>query len=290
MKQTRSSSDDVDIKEYMHLLPDGEGQVHVNHVDCPAGLDKKRRLYIRRKSDGSVVYFCHHCGASGRYVTNKFSGKKAGASLAATLRGTGNIQPRLPADFSVDEREWPAKARAWLYKYQLSSADIKRGKIGYSESLGRLILPQYDSNGLKMYQSRIVYEDKDTLPKYMTYGSVNDTVALYERDISTRGDTIVLVEDVVSALRCSKYYDTIALLGAHMHDSHVKSILTHKYKSGIVYLDMDNPHIKSQALTMKRKLDMILDQVRVIHAEKDPKECGSKELESILTAVVLDTI
>src|SRR5271165_6572543 len=39
-------------------------QIHINHEDCSAGIDVKRRLYIKRVPGGLISY-CHHCSGSG---------------------------------------------------------------------------------------------------------------------------------------------------------------------------------------------------------------------------------
>lgn len=285
----RKRQPSIDIKEYLDLVPEGPDQIHVNHVDCPAGMDKKRRLYIRRKHDGSIVYYCHHCGSSGRYVPNKFAGASLNRSSKSVDQGGSQSQPRLPFDFTSDEREWPVKARAWLYKYRLTNDDFKRGHFGYSPSVGRLILPVYGADGVKLYQTRVIDPERDKAPKYVTYGNVADNCLIYKSINPTdNGKILVIVEDMVSGLRCSKFHDTLVLLGSSMNDLHYKSILTGGYESVIVFLDMDNPHIKSQALTMKRKIDMIVDQVRVVHASRDPKEHSDAELDRILDDGVLD--
>lgn len=52
---------DSDIKG----LAEGQ-QIHVNHINCPAGSDTKKRLYLKRAKDGAVVLgYCHHCSTKG---------------------------------------------------------------------------------------------------------------------------------------------------------------------------------------------------------------------------------
>ena len=49
-------------EELENLRPDE--QIHVNHVSCPAGEDRKKRLYLKRTDDAYLGY-CHHCGQKG---------------------------------------------------------------------------------------------------------------------------------------------------------------------------------------------------------------------------------
>lgn len=42
-------------------------QVRCNHIDCPAGEDKKQRLYVKRPADNAqiMIAYCHNCGCYG---------------------------------------------------------------------------------------------------------------------------------------------------------------------------------------------------------------------------------
>lgn len=57
--------------DFVGHAPEEEGkEVNVNHENCPAGYDGKKRLYVKRVTGGIVAY-CHHCGLAGYYVAGK---------------------------------------------------------------------------------------------------------------------------------------------------------------------------------------------------------------------------
>jgi hypothetical protein len=49
---------------------------HVNHIGCPAGEDKRHRLYFTRsqKPTNTVLHYCHNCGQGGAFsIGGRFS-------------------------------------------------------------------------------------------------------------------------------------------------------------------------------------------------------------------------
>lgn len=276
--------------EYVELAPEQPGQVHVNHEDCSAGLDTKKRLYIRRLEDGNtIVAYCHHCGKSGRATLSRVARRKRQADTSNsngetsadnndTHKGTETV--RLPTDFDTGVSGWPAKARAWLYQFYLTDEDIKRGNIGWSDSLGRLVLPVFGPDGVAFYQTRRVL-DEDTKPKYLTYGDVRSVPHRIDAT-GGRNSWVVLVEDTVSGLRVSHYHDTLVLHGTELSYAHIKCLLTNKYNHCMIYLDNDNPIVNDKALAMHKKLSRVIDDVVLITEVGDPKRKSNKELERVL--------
>lgn len=60
--------------------------VHVNHQDCPAGVDTKRRLYATPTEDGSgVLFYCHHCQGKGIYRIVKYTSHFSDGRVDKTL-------------------------------------------------------------------------------------------------------------------------------------------------------------------------------------------------------------
>ena len=275
----------LNTEEYLPLAPETEGQVHVNHDECEAGRDTKKRLYIRRLEDGTVLAYCHHCSKSGRYIPSAFKIRKSVVSSTSTSKEpardstSSKLTVSLPSDYEPDPREWPVQARAWCYKGGLTDEDIKFGRLGYSDFYKRIILPAFDADGITMYQLRRIF-DTDTKPKYISYGMGKSSLLVLDR--SKCMGSVAIVEDVLSGVRVSKFTPALVLLGSHLHDKHIEYILSNKINNIYIFLDNDNPIIKSKALTMKQKLDMIVDKVTITKTDKDPKEYSDKELQEIL--------
>lgn len=261
-------------EDYLPFAPEEpDTQINTNHTSCEAGLDTKRRLYIRRLDDGiTVLAHCHHCGKSGSHRENVYR------SLETIKRsyehGGGSVTSiSLPNDYEVNQREWPARARAWVYKYGITDEEITRAGLGYSGKHRRVILPVWEDGVLLGYQCRKIFDD-DTGPKYSTFFNKKNFVW---QDLSG-GDVLVLCEDILSAIKLRRFYSSIALLSTHLHKNTIKYCFD---KTVLVYLDNNNPTVQLKALSIKQELELYVPSVSIITEQRDPKTLSNEELKNL---------
>lgn len=250
-------------------------QIHVNHEGCEAGEDRKKRLYIKRTNDGTILYYCHHCGKS-RTIRNSVSKTKrlAGTPKAAVRDWKSKRSVTTPADSESDPGKWPANARVWFYRYGITDAEIKRHGFLYSERLRRVVLPIYNNGELVSYQTRRVFND-DERPKYLSYGN-KDSVFHVEHSDAKR---LCIVEDLLSSIKVGRYINTLALRKTSLSDKELRWILEKGYNDFIIFLDDDNAQVKKQQLVLKNKLENF-GKVTIIHSGgRDPKEYDDLELK-----------
>jgi len=262
-------------EEYLPFAPDEYGkQIHINHLDCEAGTDTKKRLYIRRLDDGSVLAYCHHCCKSGRFSETTF---RSLGSLKKTTghSSSGGTTIHLPLDNETNIGEWPSKARAWVYRYGITDEEIKQYGIGYSPRARRVILPAWEDGELLGYQARKIFQE-DPLPKYITYHNKKNYVW---KDLTSTNNILVICEDVLSAIKLHRFYASMALLSTYLHKSNYHFVFG--YEKVLIYLDNNNPEVKLKALSLKKELEMYLPLVKIISIERDPKELSNSELENI---------
>jgi len=275
----------INFKPYIDMMEEleEEEQVHLNHEDCPAGHDTKKRLYIKRTGDyngrHNYIAYCQHCSSGGRYVSPLLAHKKPRQAVVATT-ANGRRRFVLPADFTGDARSWPAGARVWLYRYGITDAEIKHYGIGWSEERGRVVLPVYNDGKLALYQTRRIRK-YDSKPKYLTYR--NESRLFITR---YNVDTCVITEDFLSAIKCGRLTNTAgcALLGASLQDKHILTLLS-SFNKFIIFLDDDNSQVRRSQLKIKHKLELFAS-VRLIsgdtHPGVDPKEMSDEDLEKLL--------
>ena len=263
-------------EEYLPFASDEIGkQVNVNHLECEAGKDTKKRLYIRRLEDGTVLAYCHHCCKSGRHSENVYRSIEAIKGTTRHARdSSGTIL--LPSDYEASTKEWPAKARAWIYRYGITDEEITKYGIGYSQREKRVVLPSWENGELLGYQTRKIF-DEDTGPKYTTYHNKKNFVW---KDLTTSKDVLVICEDVLSAIKLHRYYASMALLSTHLHKCNYHYVFN--FGQVLIYLDNNNPEVKLKALSMKKELEMYGPLVIIISIEKDPKQLANKELENLV--------
>jgi hypothetical protein len=263
-------------EDYLPFAPEeSDTQININHNNCDAGEDTKRRLYIRRLDDGgTILAHCHHCGKSG------YHRESATRSVAAIRRhisytdgSTTSIS--LPTDYEVNQREWPARARAWVYKYGITDEEITRAGIGYSAKARRVVLPSWSEGNLLGFQERKIFDD-DPLPKYITRYNEKNFVW---KDL-TGGDTLVICEDILSAIKLRRFYSSMALLSTHLHKNAIKYCFD--MKRILVFLDNNNNTVRLQSLKIKNELELYVPSVDIITIERDPKTLSNKELEHLV--------
>lgn len=270
--------------EYQDLAPEGCGeQINVDHVDCPAGLDTKKRLYVKRTEDGNrIVAYCHHCGKRGSIDTSinaTIDTLKRKHALAARNGRNGARHYKIPHDATGDTTKWPSEARVWVYRFGITDKEVIKYGIVYSSDIGRVLLPVYDNNGLASYQARRIH-DEDDGAKYITRTNRGDV--LWRSHDATDDDTVVLCEDILSGIRIGRILPARALLGTTISERGITQLLAAGYTKFIVFLDDDNADVCKKQLILKNRLDTF-GTARIIHSRgKDPKEYTKQELTEVL--------
>ncbi len=245
---------------------------------CPSpGRD--RPLVVTRIDTG-WKWYCHRCGEKGIKWAKGLSPKEwlKFNEAPAVQPNTAVSKVTLPHGMTDDI---PAVGLAWLYKYHLTDTDIKRFNIGYSTTLNRVVLPVYDQHGkLVYYQARNLGEITDKSPKYMNVKTRGRRGVYFLAD-QEPADSIVLVEDILSAIRVSSFLPTIGLLYAYIPDELVVN-LNQVYDQIIFWLDPDK-HDRMIG-RVKRYRTLGINAV-MIRADKDPKFYMDDEIDSYLQEV-----
>ena len=164
--------------------------------------------------------------------------------------------------------EIPRKAMQWLLSYGISQEEIDEYGIKWNPTQQLLVLIE----GLKYWQGRSFSEH--TKQKYMSQGKKPDT-------IYGMGDTLVLVEDVLSAIKIARLRDeycAMPVLGSTLSFESEQS-LSKQFKTIYVWLDRDKA---LNALRIKRRLHQKGITSRIIVTELDPKVYSKEQLKEYL--------
>jgi hypothetical protein len=269
----------MSIKEIIQRLPpmeEGE-QVNVHHCKEGKGND---RLYIKRTASG-YLYNCFHCGKSGGVRASSLEGADH-APRVKSVRRTGErlSAASLPRDATGEWSEFHPRGRAWLGRY-LTSGEVRDNGILYSPSIRRVVLPVHRDGRLVGYQTRRLFDD-DPAPKYMSYTS-SPADYWYLRDtFGSMGGSCVLVEDMISAAKCSYHIPSAALMGTNLKDSLLARLVS-MYDKYLIFLDDDNAQVKASARKIKKRLDIFGECVIIMGVGCDPKDLPHSELERMLT-------
>ena len=229
-------------------------QVRINHTACPAGRDTRARLYIKRTAS-VVLCYCHNC--EGSLVLSKARTMLPPQEMRAVLEKmekehATSTEVVLPDDTKEDVTAWPDEARAWFYQYELDDTDIARYRIGWSDSLQRIILPVYEEGKLVWWQGRSLTSPQ----KYYNITTAKKPVFITKPAITVKRGVCV-VEDMVSAIKLAKTGKVhgCVLFGTHAPDELAE--LLRPFPKGWVWLDRDEAGRKKEQ-DIRQQLSLLL--------------------------------
>jgi 5S rRNA maturation endonuclease (ribonuclease M5) len=235
-------------------------QININHKDCSAGTDTKKRLYIKRVH-GGILAFCQHCSTPG-YCFNDRS--KDSERLRKWIKN--------PSDkISVSKTKTMNEIHDYLHtcianKYSPNDTNINWLKTHLAD-LGETLIPSsfvFNSDGNIVFPIYNYYKmltgiqtrTFKTNPKYITeYASDMPTCGNWALDYFTNTETLVITEDCLSAykIKQSTEVNTLALLGTTLHFKDEERLHKEKpYKKILLWLDNDSAGKKGAESLYKR--------------------------------------
>ena len=261
-------------------------QIRVNHSSN--GCDgSSKSLLIKRKDNGEITAYCFRCGLSGYYSNSTLKNTKARILSLPDNEEVGNTGSKGRYDslhnagrFKVDD--WNPHARAWIRQYGITDKEIQDAGIFYVDSpINRVILPVCNNGEISSYQTRKILAE-DTAPKYLSY-TITDDVHFIPWSAGGTTDTITIVEDYISGIKCARYTDVLVLHSTNLRDIHLKFLIFKKYIRHIIFLDDDNPKVRMAALKNSKLISRFGHAIIVYSNGRDPKDHSDLELKEILT-------
>lgn len=217
----------IDMKNHVEQMTEelAEGQTyHTNHLDCPAGSDRKRRFYITRKH-GDFLCYCQHCGNGG-----VFSGSKERRYPATKEESVVNRTATAHFEWSNGSalEHWSDTQKMWWYSHEMDEYDSVQLDV-------RAFGPRlYVFSSTNLYIAR----NFGGGPKYVRSQTNSSGYVGLLRDTGP----IYIVEDVLSCYKLYKAgWNAFALLGTKM-SSDAKSDLAPFQEEGrevVLWLDND---------------------------------------------------
>jgi len=267
----------IDKKLIVANAPSNIGeQVHVNHTGCEAGVDNKRRLYIKRTDKGIVAY-CHHCNDKG-YA------KDDSARLSSWINKTQTTKVIKESFHSSNLSTLSIVGKAWLRSYHCDDTNRNCFNGVLDKDAVALTLYGPDSTTLGWQVRNLLL--KGSVPKYTTHYvselSNGDPAWFYR--LTTK--TLVITEDYLSAWRVgfNTTHSSMALLRTSLSDKALFDIAGKHYETIIIWLDPDEAGRKGAAKVYE-KLNHFLPQntnIVIFDLDKEPKECTPTELQTYL--------
>lgn len=269
------------LKTHKDLLEVGES-VRVSHVDCEAGEDTRKRLYITRKPDVLLAY-CHNCGVSNSMYMAASDRYRETPVQMVRKPAVEYTHPTL-IHFSNKENI-PVEAEAWRIRNKLSRADCNHYMIDYAPEWDSIYLPFYGmASNIEGHQFRPLHMRGGA--KYINFQKDKDKqlggIATWRN--KPRND-LVIVEDLVSAIHIDKAgYDALINYGTHVKPT-VLHAIPGDYKRIYVWLDNDNDVVHAHAKQMESILHLYNrtgTQIQRISKYHDPKHYDTDKIQEII--------
>jgi hypothetical protein len=273
--------------------------IHEQQVDgSPCSLGKDAALAVTRQKDG-WAYYCHRCHEQGFITDDKKSPIEVESMLDKLKKKprafNKQAEVELPHDFIPLCKDYDASvcdyqsggpipwaAYHWLWQYNIQEVEIDKFNVGWSEGYNRVIIPVYEYGGydgsmarkLIGWVGREVHCDSKEerkakkIAKYLTRKKKSQDRIYWVAPPKKSRDHIVIVEDIVSAMKIHKSTDmmTLALL-----NTHVSNDLMRKCQGRKVHIWLDGNMLAKSVGYMTRFRQFGIECTH-IHTPKDPKE------------------
>ena len=282
-------------KTVMDELQPGD-TTRVNHEDCSAGEDTRRRLYLTRvmSQPDLVIGYCHNCQQNGRYsMTGYVPYRKAkhGPLDAPTIVET--LQE--PKHIDRDVINWPTIAKAWAIKNKITQTVVDSYLLGYDPSTNRIYLPRYASTQIEPmkfgsfngYQLRLLEGEG---PKYLTVISKKDKgYSALQWDPTENHPSAIIVEDLLSGIAIAEAMQAYELVVFVNYGTKINIELVHHlsgYKDTTIWLDNDSTHVRRQAKDYIRTVGLFTGHdTCAIEVVADPKHYSSGMIRDTIKGV-----
>lgn len=236
----------------------------VRHEPCPECGSKDN---FGRYDDGGGFCFGCHYHQPATHAPMRHMGQQVAEKYHHAL----------PDDIG---HHYSREAVEWLASFHVDLTTAIRREVVWSPSAEQLIfkLGNY-------WQARNFNPARRAKSKNFTSGDVNECTHIYGCvDGGSGGDpvqlpqTLVIVEDPISALRVASVCDAMPLLGSHLATARLCAI-ARLYSSLVFWLDSDKLK-ESQAMAQRAKYMGL--STRVIWTPEDPKCHTTEQIKELL--------
>lgn len=255
----------AEVKLIASALEEGEQTREVCPF-CNGGSKRERSLNVT-VSDGLILYNCHRASCPdgrGAIGTNR------------VVRTTQKERTRKITPYEGELAPLPEEWEDYLEsKIGFTTWHIAESGAMLAVGENRVAFPIYGPMGLRRGWVLRSYEPYERL-KALTRMDVDEPHLSYYRP--NNSPHVVVVEDIPSAVRCSRYCDSVALCGSGCSTDYANEIAAH-YRNVVWALDED---ATAQAIRLMRQHALLFDTSRVLVLQEDMKDMTEEELHELL--------
>jgi len=245
--------------------------------ECPV-CSKREGFVITRTDDGDIIWICHR--ATCDLAPGRISSE--GGMVSTTRAATVPKRPSGPTQEDIREQLVPLtdEHRAFLAeRYGLLDEHLIKTTVLSHRTSGRVAFKIQGHDGhLRGWVLRDTTGAATT--KALTRRLVPASEPLLSWYVSTpKGSTVLVVEDIPSSMRASKYLTSCAMISGGIGELSVKELA--KYYRKVIWA-FDNDNIRG-AIKHQKRWGGWFKESTVLYLHKDLKDMREDELCHILT-------
>lgn len=244
----------------------------LHHEGCPDCLSNGKD----RDQNNLGVWDDGHkwCFSCGYHSIPKKDNNYVRQKLTTDAKEISGISVNLPSDAG---RDLALEAVIWIRKYDLTIEDVRLHNFLWSQSRRILVMPVYEKHTRKplYWQGKHFNEEIAAKMKYQTFGAPGDHI---EEVGNREGETIVLVEDKLSAIKVARVNTAMPLYGSNLNLKQA-IMLAARYQQCVIWLDRDK---LSASIEMKDWLSVYFEHVKIVSTERDPKEYDEQNIQNAI--------
>lgn len=185
-----------------------------------------------------------------------------------------------PKYFTKELSDPPGEVLQYIYDmWEITKSEVQYNHIKYNAERNLLYMPIRDIRGYEIGGQTKALDPKWTGPKAVSYFHNDVVKAHFVWPKGSRSTTkVVVVEDILSAIKVGRVLPAVALLSCDM-TADVANHLASIFKEMILMLD---PDALTKSLVIKRKYSLYFMNFSIIQLSKDPKDIPFDELKEVL--------
>lgn len=203
-------------------------------------------------------------------------------AICALLQEKQKHEATLPASVSQDIPDIPDDSTlplaadqglTWLKKYGITDQEIRDHSILWSQSQEQLIFPIFNDDIFT-----IAWHARNFKPngkKYLTYGKMDSILHILGLTKHQNTD-IIIVEDMVSAIKVSRHYRSMPLFGSGCSKDKLSRVCRY---SGHIRFWLDRDKL-NQSIMLSKLAAQLGVRSSIIYTELDPKEHSDEAIRS----------
>lgn len=234
---------------------------------CDGGEAHEKSFSVTKKSDGTIVYFCHRAKCN-----------RAGAMFPDGTHPI-NVHTKTKYHKTFDEpTEALTKSQIKFFeaKYSLTEKEVLNAGFLWAPERHAVWQPIRAPDG--HYRGCVLrrYKDKAVWTYKAHEESREPLLAWYKGPKGFDDNSVVLVEDILSALKLSRYWNACAINSTHLSPEAVLELIQW---SGKQYIALDKDAILT-AIKQARRWRGLL-HMEVIECNRDPKYWTDEQLQRL---------